>query len=75
MSNSLVRSSAMASCRSSRFLLNTRSSSPCTWVRTPFIDPLMRDPDRLAAIEKLMPLGRIAEPEETEGDDGQLEWK
>ncbi|NMN58082.1 NAD(P)-dependent dehydrogenase (short-subunit alcohol dehydrogenase family) [Xanthobacter sp. SG618] len=35
-----------------------------TWVRTPFIDPLMRDPDKLAAIEKLMPLGRIAEPEE-----------
>ena len=35
-----------------------------TWVRTPFIDPLMRDPDKRAAIEKLMPLGRIAEPEE-----------
>ncbi|QRG06654.1 SDR family oxidoreductase [Xanthobacter dioxanivorans] len=35
-----------------------------TWVRTPFIAPLMQDPERLAQIEALMPLGRIAEPEE-----------
>lgn len=35
-----------------------------TWVRTPFIAPLLQDPARLAEIEALMPLGRLAEPEE-----------
>ncbi|MDI4664021.1 SDR family oxidoreductase [Xanthobacter autotrophicus] len=35
-----------------------------TWVRTPFIEPLMNDPAKLAEIEALMPMGRIAEPEE-----------
>lgn len=35
-----------------------------TWVRTPFIAPLLQDPERLAALEGLMPLGRLAEPEE-----------
>ncbi|MFG1329662.1 SDR family NAD(P)-dependent oxidoreductase [Xanthobacter autotrophicus] len=35
-----------------------------TWVRTPFIAPLMNDAEQLARIEALMPMGRIAEPEE-----------
>jgi NAD(P)-dependent dehydrogenase (short-subunit alcohol dehydrogenase family) len=35
-----------------------------TWVRTGFIDALRSDPDAFAHIESLMPLGRIAEPEE-----------
>lgn len=35
-----------------------------TWVRTPFIAPLLQDPERLAELEALMPLGRLAEPEE-----------
>lgn len=35
-----------------------------TWVRTPFIAPLMNDAEQLAKIEALMPMGRIAEPEE-----------
>lgn len=35
-----------------------------TWVRTGFIDALRSDPEAFARIERLMPLGRIAEPEE-----------
>ncbi|MEP9355972.1 SDR family oxidoreductase [Xanthobacter sp. KR7-65] len=35
-----------------------------TWVRTPFIGALMEDRETLSAIERLMPLGRIAEAEE-----------
>jgi len=35
-----------------------------TWVRTPFIAPLQADPAAFARIEALMPLGRIAEPED-----------
>ncbi len=35
-----------------------------TWVRTPFIGKLMEDPDVMARIAAMTPLGRIAEPEE-----------
>ncbi len=35
-----------------------------TWVRTPFIGKLMDDPDIMARIAGMTPLGRIAEPEE-----------
>lgn len=35
-----------------------------TWVRTPFIGALTEDREMFARIEALMPLGRIAEPEE-----------
>jgi NAD(P)-dependent dehydrogenase (short-subunit alcohol dehydrogenase family) len=35
-----------------------------TWVRTPFIAPLLDQPDLMARIAAMTPLGRIAEPEE-----------
>jgi NAD(P)-dependent dehydrogenase (short-subunit alcohol dehydrogenase family) len=35
-----------------------------TWVRTPFIGPLMERPDLLAEIARVTPMGRLAEPEE-----------
>jgi NAD(P)-dependent dehydrogenase (short-subunit alcohol dehydrogenase family) len=35
-----------------------------TWVRTPFIAPLLKQSDLMARIEAMTPLGRIAEPEE-----------
>ena len=35
-----------------------------TWVRTPLIGPLMQRPDLLAEIERVTPMGRLAEPEE-----------
>lgn len=35
-----------------------------TFVRTGFIQPLLDDPERMAAIAAATPLGRIAEPEE-----------
>ncbi|MEW6640267.1 MAG: SDR family oxidoreductase [Pseudomonadota bacterium] len=35
-----------------------------TWVRTAFISELLKDEARLAGIAALMPMGRIAEPEE-----------
>jgi NAD(P)-dependent dehydrogenase (short-subunit alcohol dehydrogenase family) len=38
-----------------------------TWVNTPFIAGLVADPDLLAAMVKLTPLGRIAQPEDIEG--------
>ncbi|MGH7106637.1 MAG: SDR family NAD(P)-dependent oxidoreductase [Acetobacteraceae bacterium] len=35
-----------------------------TYVRTPFIAPLLAEPELVAAIERMTPLGRMAEPEE-----------
>jgi 2-deoxy-D-gluconate 3-dehydrogenase len=35
-----------------------------TWVRTPFIEPLLARPDLMARIAQMTPLGRIAEPHE-----------
>jgi NAD(P)-dependent dehydrogenase (short-subunit alcohol dehydrogenase family) len=35
-----------------------------TWVRTPFIARLLEQPDLMARIEAMTPLGRIAEPDE-----------
>lgn len=35
-----------------------------TFVRTPFIQPILDDPERMAVITANTPLGRIAEPEE-----------
>jgi 2-deoxy-D-gluconate 3-dehydrogenase len=35
-----------------------------TYVRTPFIAPLLAQPDLVARIEAMTPLGRLAEPEE-----------
>lgn len=35
-----------------------------TYVRTPFIAPLLAQPELVAAIERMTPLGRMAEPEE-----------
>lgn len=35
-----------------------------TWVRTGFIAPLLAQPEMLARIEAMTPLGRLAEPEE-----------
>ena len=35
-----------------------------TYVRTPFIAPLLEQPELVARIEELTPLGRMAEPEE-----------
>ncbi len=35
-----------------------------TYVRTPFIAPLLAQPELVAAIERMTPLGRLAEPEE-----------
>ena len=35
-----------------------------TYVRTRFIAPLLAQPDLMARIEAMTPLGRIAEPEE-----------
>jgi NAD(P)-dependent dehydrogenase (short-subunit alcohol dehydrogenase family) len=35
-----------------------------TWVRTPFIAPVLAQPELVKQIEALTPLGRIAEPEE-----------
>ena len=35
-----------------------------TWVRTPFIEPLLAQPDLMARIAQMTPLGRIAEPHE-----------
>lgn len=35
-----------------------------TWVRTPFIDELMKRPELVAEIERMTPMGRLAEPEE-----------
>ncbi len=35
-----------------------------TYVRTPFIAPLLADPDLVARIEAMTPLGRLAEPDE-----------
>ena len=38
-----------------------------TWVRTEFIRPLLNNPDLIARIESVTPLGRVAEPEEIVG--------
>jgi NAD(P)-dependent dehydrogenase (short-subunit alcohol dehydrogenase family) len=35
-----------------------------TWTRTPFIEPLLAQPELVARIKALTPLGRLAEPEE-----------
>jgi NAD(P)-dependent dehydrogenase (short-subunit alcohol dehydrogenase family) len=35
-----------------------------TWVRTGFIAPILEDPERLAHVESITPMGRLAEPEE-----------
>jgi NAD(P)-dependent dehydrogenase (short-subunit alcohol dehydrogenase family) len=35
-----------------------------TWVRTPFIQPLLDNPELMGRIEAMTPLGRIADPEE-----------
>lgn len=35
-----------------------------TWVRTPFIKPILDQPDLLARIEAMTPMRRLAEPEE-----------
>lgn len=35
-----------------------------TWVRTPFIAPLLARPELVARVEAVTPLGRMAEPEE-----------
>jgi NAD(P)-dependent dehydrogenase (short-subunit alcohol dehydrogenase family) len=35
-----------------------------TWVRTPFIQPILDQPDLLARIEAMTPMRRLAEPEE-----------
>ena len=35
-----------------------------TWVRTPFIDPLLARPDLVSEIERITPMGRLAEAEE-----------
>lgn len=35
-----------------------------TFVRTPFIQPILDDPERMSTIQAVTPLGRIAEPEE-----------
>lgn len=35
-----------------------------TYVRTPFIQPLLEQPELMAQIEAMTPLGRLAEPEE-----------
>jgi NAD(P)-dependent dehydrogenase (short-subunit alcohol dehydrogenase family) len=35
-----------------------------TYVRTPFIQPILDDPDLMRRIEAMTPLGRIAEPED-----------
>lgn len=35
-----------------------------TYVRTPFIAPLLAQPELVASIERMTPLGRMAEPEE-----------
>jgi NAD(P)-dependent dehydrogenase (short-subunit alcohol dehydrogenase family) len=44
---------------------NVRVNSICPgFVRTPFINPLLNDPDRLARVTALHPLGRIGEPED-----------
>lgn len=38
-----------------------------TWVRTDFIAPLLENPDLVAEMEALMPMGRMAEPEDIAG--------
>jgi NAD(P)-dependent dehydrogenase (short-subunit alcohol dehydrogenase family) len=38
-----------------------------TWVRTEFIAPLLNDPELMARIAAVTPLGRVAEPEEIVG--------
>jgi NAD(P)-dependent dehydrogenase (short-subunit alcohol dehydrogenase family) len=38
-----------------------------TWVRTPLIRAVTADPDLLRRIERVTPLGRLAEPEEMVG--------
>lgn len=38
-----------------------------TWVRTDFIAPLLESPELTAQMEALMPMGRMAEPEEIAG--------
>jgi NAD(P)-dependent dehydrogenase (short-subunit alcohol dehydrogenase family) len=38
-----------------------------TWVRTEFIRPLLENPELIARIEAVTPLGRMAEPEEVVG--------
>jgi NAD(P)-dependent dehydrogenase (short-subunit alcohol dehydrogenase family) len=38
-----------------------------TWVRTPFIRGLLERPELVAEIERVTPLGRLAEPEEVVG--------
>jgi NAD(P)-dependent dehydrogenase (short-subunit alcohol dehydrogenase family) len=35
-----------------------------TYVRTPFIQPLLEQPELMAQIEAMTPLGRLAEPAE-----------
>lgn len=35
-----------------------------TWVKTPFITQLMKSPELVAEIERITPMGRLAEPEE-----------
>jgi NAD(P)-dependent dehydrogenase (short-subunit alcohol dehydrogenase family) len=35
-----------------------------TWVKTPFITELMKRPELVAEIERMTPMGRLAEPEE-----------
>jgi NAD(P)-dependent dehydrogenase (short-subunit alcohol dehydrogenase family) len=38
-----------------------------TWVRTDFIAPLLAQPELVARMEAMMPLGRLAEPAEVVG--------
>jgi NAD(P)-dependent dehydrogenase (short-subunit alcohol dehydrogenase family) len=38
-----------------------------TWVRTELIKPLLDRPDLIAEIERITPMGRLAEPEEMAG--------
>ncbi|MDA0339075.1 MAG: glucose 1-dehydrogenase [Proteobacteria bacterium] len=38
-----------------------------TWVRTEFITPLLEDPSLVERMEALMPMGRMAEPEDIAG--------
>jgi NAD(P)-dependent dehydrogenase (short-subunit alcohol dehydrogenase family) len=38
-----------------------------TWVRTDFIKSMLQSPEVIAEIERITPMGRLAEPEEMAG--------
>jgi len=38
-----------------------------TWVRTDFIKTMLQNPEVIAEIERITPMGRLAEPEEMAG--------